>query len=56
MDKAKSWRIIALLFVITALILAVIGFVLDDKLFYIRTGIFLIGALVSWVLSKRKKK
>jgi hypothetical protein len=48
--KKKVPESIIIMFVLIAVILAVIGFISKDYLFYIRTGIFLIASLlIIWI-------
>ena len=44
---------VPILFVVIGIILAVVGVITKDFLWYIRTGIFWVAAFVTWVLFVR---
>ncbi len=47
--RLKTWTPI---FIIIAIILAIVGYIRDDYFFYIRAGIFLVASGVAWWLDE----
>lgn len=45
-------KALAIVFITIAVILAVVGYVIDDYLFYIRAVIFTIGGAAAWWLDE----
>ena len=53
---ARQFRNMGIVFILIAIALVVVGKVTGDFLWYIRTGIFLVAAMVVFLFSKRKLK